>query len=430
MASNFDPYWEWLKIPANQQPPNHYQLLGLKPLESSIEAIDEATDRLVEKMQRLSNGPQVEAAQKILNQVAQARLCLSDPDKKQFYDRQLTARLASQQSERVSTTTPSLRPALNKGRPSNPGKPAESTHIPTANAGRAPTTSSPESKAKAIEGNRQVQLMKLATVAMLVMGGTVGWLFVWLVSGKPAARSMVQTSVNVSSAESTSIVTSNQRDELKQMGQTSDPTDSAVSETAMPIQTSSQANEVQPQKDAVSQAAMTIATVVDVDQTEASRGSTRTKEPAAGTNPSVAASDGMTTSGLTTTPATTLAPAPLPSQEPPAPGNNLQTIPGLTDTFVPAKSELFEPHIDVVVGLQGQVVSSRTSSTGKTVYLMFSAARNDLIEIRARANKVSLEDFQAFAGKKVRVRGEIQREFGSRIIGLEIETVEQIEIVE
>ena len=31
MAESFDPYESWLGIPPEDQPPNHYRLLGLKP---------------------------------------------------------------------------------------------------------------------------------------------------------------------------------------------------------------------------------------------------------------------------------------------------------------------------------------------------------------------------------------------------------------
>ena len=33
MSETFDPYHAWLGIPPEQQPPNHYQLLGLQVFE-------------------------------------------------------------------------------------------------------------------------------------------------------------------------------------------------------------------------------------------------------------------------------------------------------------------------------------------------------------------------------------------------------------
>ena len=33
MNDSFDPYYKWLAIPPDEQPPSHYRLLGLRPLE-------------------------------------------------------------------------------------------------------------------------------------------------------------------------------------------------------------------------------------------------------------------------------------------------------------------------------------------------------------------------------------------------------------
>ena len=38
----FDPYWEWLEIPAEDQPPSYYRLLGLEDFEDDLAAIDAA----------------------------------------------------------------------------------------------------------------------------------------------------------------------------------------------------------------------------------------------------------------------------------------------------------------------------------------------------------------------------------------------------
>ena len=36
----FDPYHQWLGIPAAEQPPNHYRLLGVPLLESDLDKIE------------------------------------------------------------------------------------------------------------------------------------------------------------------------------------------------------------------------------------------------------------------------------------------------------------------------------------------------------------------------------------------------------
>ena len=89
MPDDFDPYKSWLSISPEQQPPDHYQLLGINRYEPSIKIIERAVNQRVELLQNLSNGPNVVHAQKLLNEIAAARVCLTDPQKKSAYDRQL-----------------------------------------------------------------------------------------------------------------------------------------------------------------------------------------------------------------------------------------------------------------------------------------------------------------------------------------------------
>src|ERR1700739_926521 len=45
MHEPFDPYRKWLGIPRDEQPPNHYRLLGVALFEDDVEAISHAADR-------------------------------------------------------------------------------------------------------------------------------------------------------------------------------------------------------------------------------------------------------------------------------------------------------------------------------------------------------------------------------------------------
>ena len=85
MAS-FDPYQKWLGISAAQQPPNHYCLLGLANFESDEKVIEDACAQRIAKLQDLSHGENVELAQKLLNDVARAKLCLTTKADKFKYD--------------------------------------------------------------------------------------------------------------------------------------------------------------------------------------------------------------------------------------------------------------------------------------------------------------------------------------------------------
>ncbi len=93
MSQEFDPYFTWLKIPPSEQPPNHYRLLNTARFESDPEIIESAVARLVTLLQNVSTGDKAEHAQKILNDVAKARLCLSDPQRKAEYDKQLAKKI-------------------------------------------------------------------------------------------------------------------------------------------------------------------------------------------------------------------------------------------------------------------------------------------------------------------------------------------------
>jgi len=89
MPESFDPYHAWLGIPKEDQPPNHYRLLGIPLLESSLTAIEHAADQRMTHLRTLQSGKHAKFSDKLLNEVAVARVCLLDPRKKAAYDKQL-----------------------------------------------------------------------------------------------------------------------------------------------------------------------------------------------------------------------------------------------------------------------------------------------------------------------------------------------------
>lgn len=90
----FDPYHKWLGIAPQDQPPNHYRLLGLNFFESDLEVIEIAANKQMAYLQSCT-GPEVAQAQKLLNEIAAARLCLLDPKKKAAYDAKLKENTAT-----------------------------------------------------------------------------------------------------------------------------------------------------------------------------------------------------------------------------------------------------------------------------------------------------------------------------------------------
>lgn len=89
MAKKFDPYEKWFNIPPSEQPPDHYRLLGIQRFEADASVINEAAEARAAFLHDVATGPQIAHTQRLLNEVAAARLCLTDSEKKADYDAQL-----------------------------------------------------------------------------------------------------------------------------------------------------------------------------------------------------------------------------------------------------------------------------------------------------------------------------------------------------
>jgi WD40 repeat protein len=85
----FDPYHKWLGIPPEEQPPNDYRLLGLRLFESDPDVIGNAADRQTLLLRTLQVGKQQGPSQRLLNEVAAARVRLLNQKKKSAYDEEL-----------------------------------------------------------------------------------------------------------------------------------------------------------------------------------------------------------------------------------------------------------------------------------------------------------------------------------------------------
>lgn len=92
--TTFDPYFKWLGIPRTEQPPNHYRLLGVNLFEGDREVIESGAEQRTNYLRTFQNGPSNEPSQKLLKEIAAARLCLLNSDRKFEYDDRLRLRLA------------------------------------------------------------------------------------------------------------------------------------------------------------------------------------------------------------------------------------------------------------------------------------------------------------------------------------------------
>ena len=96
MARTFDPYHVWLGIAPAEQPANHCRLLGINLFESDPEVIDNAADRQMVHLRSFQLGKHADLSQRLLNEVAAAKVCLLRPEKKAAYDEQLRQQLRVQ----------------------------------------------------------------------------------------------------------------------------------------------------------------------------------------------------------------------------------------------------------------------------------------------------------------------------------------------
>lgn len=84
-----DVYKDWLGIPEDQRPPNHYQLLRLKQFEDDAAKIQKNYKKLNEHVRKYASGQYQNESQDLLNELARAMLCLTDPERKREYDEDL-----------------------------------------------------------------------------------------------------------------------------------------------------------------------------------------------------------------------------------------------------------------------------------------------------------------------------------------------------
>jgi hypothetical protein len=102
MAEKFDPYRKWLGIPPEEQPVNHYRLLGLALFEADADVIAHAADRQMAHVRTFQIGKYSKISQKLLNRLADARVCLLDPEKKGLYDADLRKLLSGKPGRTVA----------------------------------------------------------------------------------------------------------------------------------------------------------------------------------------------------------------------------------------------------------------------------------------------------------------------------------------
>ncbi len=84
-----DVYKEWLGIPDGPRPPDQYELLRLVRFEDSTEKVRNNYKKLNAHVRKYATGQYSVISQSLLNELAKAMLCLTDPERKREYDESL-----------------------------------------------------------------------------------------------------------------------------------------------------------------------------------------------------------------------------------------------------------------------------------------------------------------------------------------------------
>jgi hypothetical protein len=99
----FDPYYKWLGIPPNEQPPNHYRLLGITIFESDPDVIDRAADGRMALLRTTQTGPNAQWTPRLLSEIATARVCLLNAQSKANYDGDLREQMRPRSDFQIGT---------------------------------------------------------------------------------------------------------------------------------------------------------------------------------------------------------------------------------------------------------------------------------------------------------------------------------------
>ena len=84
-----DFYKEWLGIPEGPRPPDHYELLRVRRFEDDVDKIRAHYKKLNGHVRKYATGQYSVQSQDLLNEIAKAMLCLTDPERKRDYDESL-----------------------------------------------------------------------------------------------------------------------------------------------------------------------------------------------------------------------------------------------------------------------------------------------------------------------------------------------------
>ncbi len=159
MSDAFNPYHKWLGIPPEEQPADHYRLLGVEQFESDPDVITGASDQRMQFLLTMQTGEHSKLVDKLLNEIANAKACLLNKEKKAAYDKRLRAKTAVEEK-----------------RPESTAKPLFKADAKTTTRRRGKQSASPSAGEDAREtepSRRLMPIIALAVVALAIIGGSI-----------------------------------------------------------------------------------------------------------------------------------------------------------------------------------------------------------------------------------------------------------------
>jgi hypothetical protein len=168
----FDPYHKWLGIPREEQPPHYYRLLGISLFEADADVIETAADQRMAHLRTFQSGKNGQLSQKLLNELAAAKIALLQPAKKAEYDQELRAKLGQEQQPGAANKAakPPAR-ALPKAQPLGEGPLAAPAALPQVMPIKPqPTPVKPQSSASLPGVHPAVIGGIAAAAAILILG--------------------------------------------------------------------------------------------------------------------------------------------------------------------------------------------------------------------------------------------------------------------
>ena len=110
MQQQFDAYHKWLAITPQEQPPDHYRLLGISRFEADPDVIANAADQRMVHLRGFQTGPHAADSQRLLNEVAAARVTLIDPGRRAAYDALLRSAVPADVEPRAAASASPAKP--------------------------------------------------------------------------------------------------------------------------------------------------------------------------------------------------------------------------------------------------------------------------------------------------------------------------------